>query len=803
MDILDLTKLTESDFLEKLNLETLASTQKLGDPTAVKEVLEYSLPPLLPIEVDANSIDLSLRSSALLRHSTQLFNEENDSDEDLILGVSDHEGSILSLNIEFPVLKHTLSFSVSSGAELAVNKLQFGIKTGAHLKTLAYFRHQKDETVRKALMTDIKGMSFAFFLPQLKALDIGEALAIVSDASLSFNLNFEMGDIVSAGISGISKYASAKAPISLEIELGGNIGVDFAVEGAYKLIFVKRASEKYGFYLKSAVSNTATTAVEVGARASFSNPALVEDFLTDKMDSLLSQITGLNGSELDEIEKKLRTLKSDNLSILDLSEIEKKVVEILVEKLNIRDQLNQLTALINKIASIRGELKNAFKEAAESKITAGFNYEYSRISTEEILISAEIDESILNKIHKDLILFNTKTFVDLALKGQNAQKIRIDEYLKESSLEIKRNWGISLGIGKFKIGSTDTKELGYKSQQTIKNGQLHTKIAFEGIRKYQESGNLGGFGNDYWVSFNAAMDTFELSPGTAHFDYGFSFFLDHDQKKFNKKDRIDLLRILDMAVLWDILPQSEFEEQQTRLWQLIGKESRARDITFSFQLDISTEAFDQIKVLLTKLIFDKPDRNLAILAESFGKAMPYFPNYTHRSDIQKRGQAYGQLWKKYFELEAFNSQPREDDFRVYTAMAKLYFKSLESKLSGQEGRYVSAQGKPTAGDNIWFGGLIRVNTPARNIKNFVLGLEQLVVASNNNHVKFAKILKRAFNKMQDAWKLQFCIKALGIYFIALARAVNAEDQIESQLEIKYTDAEGTKKAIYLRKGEML
>ena len=803
MDILDLTKFTESDFLQKLKLETLASNQKLGDPNALKEALEYSLPPLLPIELSSASKNFSLRSSAVLKHSTQLFNEENDKDVDMILGIPDQKGTILPLEAEFPVLKHALSFSVSSGAEFSLNALQFGIRSGTQLRTLAYRRHQKDDTVRKALLADLKNMSFAFFLPQIKKLDVGEAMAIVSDASLTMNLSFEMGDVVSAGISGISKYTSGEGTVSLDIALGAKVGVDFAIEGAYKLIFVKQDEERYGLYLKSAVSSTRSAAIEMGAKASFSNPAVIEEYLDNRMDSLLMQVTGLNGSELDKIEKKLKKIESDQLDILDLNETEKKVVDLLIRKLKLQDELDQLTTLIGKIASLREKLRKAFKEAAESKITAGFNYEYSRISTEEVLISAEIDTTILDKVHKDLILFNTLTFTDLALQEKNADKIKIREYLKQNTLAIKNSWGIALGIGKFKIGSTDTKELTYKSQQTIINGQLHSKVAFEGIRKYQEVGNLGGFGNDYWVSFNAAMDSFEPSPGTAHFDYGFSFFLDHDQKKFNKKDKITLSRMLDLAVLWEMLPQSDFDEQQRELWKLLGKESGARDITFSFQLDISTEAFDQMKVLLNRLIQQRPDRNLALLAESFGKAMPYLPDYSHRSDIQKRGQAYGRLWKTYFELEGLGEPARGDDFRVYTALAQEYFEDLERKLSKREGRYVNAQGRAMAGDNIWFGGLIRLNKPARNVRNFVLGLEQLVFASIHNQEKFGKVLRRSFNKMQDAWKLQFCIKALGIYFISLARTVNAEEHIESQLEIRYTNVEGKEKAIYLRKGQIV
>ena len=167
-----------------------------------------------------------------------------------------------------------------------------------------------------------------------------------------------------------------------------------------------------------------------------------------------------------------------------------------------------------------------------------------------MLLQAEITEDILTKTHKDLVLFNSLPLVDLALKPANSTKIKMEEYLEERTLKTTQEWGLSFGIGKYKIGSTDKKELESESQKTIENGELLEKIAYKGMRKYKEAGDLGGFGNDYWVGFNVAMDDFMKQPGAGNFDYGFSFFLEHREKKWFSKGRKErLMKLVDLLAM--------------------------------------------------------------------------------------------------------------------------------------------------------------------------------------------------------------------------------------------------------------
>ncbi|WP_340201416.1 hypothetical protein [Ascidiimonas sp. W6] len=792
MDILDKIGLKDADFLKKLNLDQITSGEKLSDPTALKEIITYELPPLIILESD--STDLKLRSSANLSHTTQLFNEPGDKDKDGILG--NDKKAALKLNTNYPILKHALSFGVTAGASGNVKGVDFGIETGAALKTIAYFKHGKEDKVRDALLSDLKGMSFGYFLPQVKKLKVGEALAVVTNANIGLSLAFETTDVISAGLDGLTDFIKSSESIALDIDLGAKIGVNFSLTGNYELIFTKVSGTRYGLFVKSAVASETKANAKLGASAAFNNPKAVSDFLEKQLDKLLEAVTTLDIEEITDLEKKLKDASAANLSLVDLEENEQKVVTLLIDRLKLKDEVDKVTGLLNKIGEIRGDIKTKIAEAAKTKIEAGFNYEYSRMSSTDILLKAEMDESILTKTHKDLVLFNTTSFVDLATKATNKNKISVKEYLKEKSLKITRNWGISLGIGNYKFGGSDTKEIESKIQETIIDNVKVEKVAFDGIRKYEETGDLGGFGNDYWVAFNASMDEFKKEPTVSDFDYGFSFFLEHREGKLRRSEKDKFLQIMDMAKLWNIVSEKEGDNRTDELWSILNHKTKSEDISFSFKLNFTAEAFDSLKADWTNLIVNQPDKNLRLISQAFGKAMPYDADFKYRKDSQLRGQAYGELWNYYFRNEGLTGIPNEVGFAHYSQKAEDYFKTREFDLSRLEGKYDNPN---QAGDNKWFGGIIRINNPAKNIKSFLNGLEDLLFAIQTKDPKYEKVVKRAFRDMQSGWAFQFCIKALGIYFLEMAKIKGITKAVESQLEIKYTDKDGNEKAILLKK----
>jgi preprotein translocase subunit YajC len=794
MNILDKTGLKEKDFLKKLNLEQFSSDEMLGEPTALKEVISYKIPPVLLLKSDTAGINL--RSSANLEHSLQLFNETEDKDKDGVLGGKENKKTLLKLNTNTPVLKHALMFGVTADASTKYKGLDIGIETGATLRTLAYFKHAKNDKVKDAVLKDFKQMSFAFVLADVKKLNLGEALAVVTKGNLLFSLSFETTDFMAGGLEGITEFVKRGEDVLIDIDAGAEIGVEFSINGNYELVFSRVSSSGFAVEVKSAVMSELNASAMVGVSAAFSDPKVVSGYLEKQLDKILQAVTNMDIEELTALEQKLKNASAENLSIINLGENEQKAVEFLITRLKLKDEVNKITGLLNKIGEIREQIKSKITEAAKTKIEAGFNYEYSRITSNSTLLKATLDADILAKTHKDLILFNTSSLINLALKTDDNKKISIKEYLKERRIKTINSWGISLGIGNFKIGSKNSKEIETKEQTTYINKEKVKKVAFEGIKKYEEAGNLGGFGKDYWVAFNASMDTFKKEPTVSDFDFGFSFFLDHTEGTLRDSEREKFLQMMDMAKLWNIISESNADKRIDELWKLLNRKNDARDIRFSYRLNFTSDAFEFLKSDFTNLLINQKDKNLRLLSQAFGKAMPFSDNSKYRKDIQLRGEAYGELWNYYFQNEGFDGPAKEAGFRAYSILAEDYFKNKDSDLGRLEGTYDSPQ---QAGNNLWFGGIIRINNPAEKVKRFMNGLENLLFAIQSNDRKYEKVIKRVFREMQGAWSYQFCIKALGIYFIDLARIKGILDKVESHLEIRYTDKDKQEKTILLKK----
>ena len=795
MNILEKLGISKQGFLEKLNLSHFSSNDKLSDPAAIKEVITFKLPPLLKVESDTAS--LTFRSSLNLQHSLQLFNEPGDIDKDGIIGSKEDKEANIILSPAHPILKHAFVFSLTAEANNLIKPLDAGIKKDTSVKTIAYLKHTKNELVRDALLEDIKNLPFAFKLADVEKLEIGEALAIVSHGKLLFSLGFETTDFLASGLNGITEFITLGEDIVLDIDVGAKIGVQFSVSGDYELIFTKISKSNFSLAIKMTAINQASTNAKLGISIGLQNPEFISDYLQKQIDKLLKAVTNMEADDLKTIEQNLKDAPKEDLSSLNLTESEQKNIQTLSNRLNLDENEQTVSGLQKRIEEIRTSITKKVEEWATTKIEAGFAYEYSRIASNSTLLKAHLTKEILEKFHKDLILFNPNPLIEQAINEPDTNKLSIKEYLNEQHIKKLTAWGISMGIGKYKVGSKSSKEIETTEQFKLVNNEKIKKVALKAIKKYEEQGDLGGFGTDYWVAFNANMEEFKEEPTMGDFDFGLAFFLDHREGVLKNSEKEKFRSIMDMAVLWNIIAEKDLENRSQELWELLNTKNGAKDIVFSFRLNFTADAFELLRPDLSNLLTHQKDRNLSLISEAYGKAMPYLENSKFRNNIELRSKAYGKLWHEYFKSEAFIKYPQENGYANYSRFAENYFSTHgDLYLRNKEGKYISPN---IAGENLFFGGIIRVNKPAIKIKKFMNGLEYLLFAINYNDKNYEKKIKRAFGEMQGAWTQQYNIKALGVYFVDLANIKGIQDKIESHLEIRYTNKENKEKVVLIKK----
>jgi len=799
MDIIKKLQLTGETLLEKLPLGALLSEKELQDPEAVKEPILYTLD---PFTLDGISLpDFVLNAQLEARHRSHLINSaEDDEDEHGLLPVKNVEEALLPFDPARPIFVHTLQFFVNAGAKAPLHGFQFGIESGAQVQTSAYLAHDPEESVASALLKGFRSMPFVFDLPRIKQLQAGEAVLFQSAGSLGLQLSFSSAEVLAASMPAVTKYVRSDALVMTEFEVGADIGVTINVEDHYRVAIGKLAAGRYAVSVKKARAARRGLGVSVGVRAAFNEPGKVSQFLNGQVDRLLAAVAGLPSDELKKVVGQLiEVVETEELPLDKFLESEqaREAFLLLLDRLKVGRQvdagLEKANQLLTRIRTIESDVRTGIVDYALKQIGAGFQYEYARINEKQELIRAEVSEAVLEATHKGLVLFNLHPLVERARQAGDDPEIKVLSYFNEERLHILRNWGISLGIGKVRVGSAEEKLFERVINRTLDGQQ---QVAYKTARMYQEQGDLGGFGQSWWVDIAAAMPAHDAQPSLRKFDYSCSIVYEHREKRFRKREKERLLQLLDHAALWDILPPHQMEATAERLWQTLSARS-VRDVAFTYKLSVPQDVFDELFFQWHQLLQQQPEGNLNLLCNAFAGATPYRSDFEVRRLLHRRVQVYSRLWRRYFRNEAFDPAGRRElDFRNYAAMAEELLQEVDRALARLEGRFSDIG----AGENSLFGGLHRRNEHiGRDMKFFVDGLTQLLEGIFIDSHKYDQVIQSAFRKIHVAFGQSLYIKAIGAYLLAVARfRIDAPARITRQLDIRYRE-DGAEKAILLQK----
>ncbi|OJJ23835.1 hypothetical protein BKI52_05655 [marine bacterium AO1-C] len=797
MDILNTLGLDDSKLFEDLKLGEVLSQKELSDPEAVQEPISYTLQ---PFSVNTTEIpSLTLIASLNAQHQIQLFNNlTEDKDQDGFVGSSDQ--AIVPFDATSPVLKYKTSLEVNASAKLSTGGLNLGISAGTKVFHFAYLKHPANTTVRAAILSDFKSFPFIFSLARVKNLQPGEALAINAYASFGLNLDFDPADLLSAGVSALSKYIGQNQTFSMDISATGSLGVGFSATDNFELIFTKNQDGNYNVVVKKSKISNSKISAGLQISAAFNNPEKVSDLINSKMDDLLNAATNLTKEKREEVTTTLTTIANGGVPFDNLSDVEKLLIETLATRLKIpnfaQDALNKAQDLLNKIVEIKDNIQQEVLEIAKKQFTAGFSFEYSGISQDDVLIEASLTENALEQTHKSLILMSTEKLLSEAASGNG---VTLSKYLRTQSTNRRKTWGLTFGLGNYKIGGSDSKtfnseiNIQYDNQnQAIKEFKINYQVA----RGYQEKGSLGGDNTQWLGVVGAQMSKFELKPTMDQFAYNITLDFDRLEKKIKSNDKETILDLLDKASAWDIINDNDLDNQANLLLTELTKGGDASDVNFSFKLNITSEGFNYIKGSWLYLLRNNPNANLVALSQAFGSNMPYLPSYSYRNTLDKKADLYGDVWQTYFTNEGFGRRVQNMNYDDYASIAKSIVGKKDVELGNKEGRL---PGNASA----WFGGIVKMNPDTgRDMLACMTGFKNLLENIEAKSSNYEQDMKRALNNIALGFGQLYYVQALGSYFISLANnnAVILKE-ISSVLEVSYTDAAGTSHTIQIQKNK--
>jgi len=306
------------------------------------------------------------------------------------------------------------------------------------------------------------------------------------------------------------------------------------------------------------------------------------------------------------------------------------------------------------------------------------------------------------------------------------------------------------------------------------NIEQKKQVSFVGTRLYQaqEFKNKVNWG----VNFKAQMRNFSLetTPKAHEFEYGLQILWEQTENETNMEE---LQQIIDLAVLWGMIDESEFEKYNTDIFAVL---ENVRNISYSFQLNIEKDAFILLLPILSRKINVLIGRGLA-------GGMNFLNYFDTRKSVSKRAEAYAPLWRTYLEKYKENSD--------WAALASSYLKDKDADLARYEGAY---QRNKTVGEYNLFEGLIYLNpNTATQVESFVAGAE-LLTKGIGSQLPYEQIIAPSFELMQQFWTQSHHIRSLGFYLLETAKnpSINVFDKIGRTLTIKY-QADGEQKMIQL------
>ncbi|MCP3926023.1 MAG: hypothetical protein GY714_25960, partial [Desulfobacterales bacterium] len=556
--------------------------------------------------------------------SIRVFNDSSDKDKLKNYPKNPYE----VLNSGEAMIRYDLSAGLKAALGFEFKNIGFDFNADQKVIVSSYNIHSNEETLNHALIRDISNFKFIFSPDNVKSLKPNEGLALQYLGSVEANLELSFADAYTGTISVLSNFLPEGTGIKAEVNVGASVGFSLKIEDDFKAFIKKNSNGNYSVVINKSAVSTKAGSVNAGVTAQLLDDENLKSLQNLLFDSLLSESV----EKVDDIVEN----KLDNLS-----DTEETIIKSIINRLGWEIDLSepdQIKGLYDKLK--KGVIEKATKFLT-TKLELGFKFEYQRIDSKNTLFEATLTQAAVENGLRDIVTFKVSALSDM-------DGVEVTKFLLKKTKVISNKFGVALQFGDFKAHW-------YKMNsytEEFEDNRLENKKKYSVALKQEVESKFTNH-KKWFIGLNAEMDQPQETPHTNDFDFEFML---HWEDKERKTKRDELVQFIDMAVIWNCIPESDFGAVIDRLSKLILNK---QDVKFSCHLHIPKGTmemlFDSLPIPeLTNPELVKPESS--ILLDSLSEAVPY-ADFNFREKPSVRKIVYNSIWKTYLVSKALKVQP--------------------------------------------------------------------------------------------------------------------------------------------------
>lgn len=715
---------------------------KLNDPTLPIDLEPVSLDKPELISDAISKVNYTFSVDAQLEAS--LFNAEGDQDPSEVFGKK--PDALIPFEPASAWLKYTALCNIKLKSGLDIKSVGFEMDVAAGLKSYVYRIHKATDDLHESIVADLASLKTIFSKDHIKNLAVNEGVGLEFGGKLTAGITLSWADVWSTGFTSLSRLLDASELIRIKFGAEASIKTTIQVSDAFRTQIIKKGSDKYWLRMKRNQSSIWNTGASVSIGISIENPGVI----TSHLDAILEDLLQVGYSKLENIADKAAG---------SLTKGDKEILVKIADRLGWKED-DILSKLKQEIGDLRKKYMTKIEEAVESKVKAGFSYEYLRVTEKEDVFSATLNAEGIDKFLPDIVKANVRNLIEFTTANPTSGILADVTFLSVVIKNRERTWGFSIGFGKWTASDQNKVALKMTSRQTEKGIQ----ISYDGKRSF--TGRAGNEGQGWRVDFNAGMPAVSnhTVPVANEFDYSLYLSYVYDEGRYRNES---LIEFLDLCRLWNVINEGQFFSLDAELDEVLKKSRRLQYIVHN---TYPSSLFEMMIIAMggTTHVLDD------LFYLSLGAALPYWSSYSIRTDPEKRALAYGPIWKEYAETGSV--QPHQ--------IAFAHLKKVDKDLAHEEFNY-----KPNDFINFKAFAYAANANPQTDLrwKAFRQGASLLARAIDHTTLQaHHPVIKTAFEKMEDIWCFPHHVKAFGNFLTRISSqfSLQAQDVVRTG-EIRY------------------